>query len=117
MGNPLRLRLTGAEVSDITQAAQLVAGYHADFVLADKGYDADHFVETIEAQGAIPVIPPRSNRKDKRFYDRHLYKERHLVECFVNKIKHFRRVFTRFDKLARHYIAFVNIAALLIWLR
>lgn len=102
---------------DITQAEALIAGYHPDFVLADKGYDADHFVEAIESQGALPVIPPRSNRKHQRFYDRHLYKERHLVECFVSKIKQFRRVFTRFDKLARHYLAFVNLAAVLIWLR
>lgn len=113
----MRLRLSGAEVHDVTQAAALIAGYQPDFVLADKGYDADHFVEAIESQGALPVIPPKSNRKHQRFYDRHLYKERHLVECLVSKIKQFRRVFTRFDKLANHYFASVNLAAPLICLR
>jgi len=117
LGNPLRFRLTGAEVQDISQAAALIDGYHPDFVLADKGYDADHFVECIENQGAIPVVPPRSNRKEQRHYDKHLYRERHLVECFVNKIKHYRRVFSRFDKLASRYLSFVHFAAVLFWTR
>lgn len=117
MGNPLRFRLTGAEAHDITQAAALIAGYHSDYVTADKGYDADHFLESIESQGALPVVPPKANRKTQRYYDKHLYKERHLIECFINKIKHFRRVFSRFDKLASRYLSFVHLAAILIWTR
>ena len=71
----------------------------------------------ITAQGATPVMPPRANRKILREDDKDIAKERHLVECYSNKIKHFRRVFSRFDKLARHYLSFVFLAAALIWLR
>jgi transposase len=104
-------------VHDITQAEALIAGFHPDFVTADKGYDADPFIAAIENQGAEPVIPPRSNRTDQRYYDPHLYRERHLVECLVSKIKQYRRVFTRYDKLASHYLGFVCFAATLVWLK
>jgi transposase len=117
LGNPLRLLLTAAQVHDITQAGALIDGYHPDFVTADKGYDAAHFIAAIENQGAEPVIPPRSNRTHQRYYDPHLYRERHLVECFVNKIKQYRRVFTRYDKLASHYLGFACLAATLVWLK
>ena len=117
LGYPLRLLLTAAQVHDITQAEALIAGYHPDFVTADKGYDADPFIAAIENQGAEPVIPPKSNRKHQRYYDRHLYRERHLVECFFNKIKHYRRIFSRYDKLASRYLGFVKFVSTLIWLR
>jgi transposase len=117
LGNPLRFKLTAGQRNDITQAQALVEGFDSDYVIADKGYDADHFRQLITDMGAIPVIPPRSNRKDLYDYDTHLYKERHLVECFINKIKHFRRVFSRFDKLASRYLGFLSLVASLIWLR
>lgn len=63
------------------------------------------------------VIPPRSNRKVKRLYDRHVYKERHLIECFFGKIKHYRRIFSRFEKTACHFMGFVRFVAALIWMR
>ena len=63
-------------------------------MLADKGYDSQEFREHILALGMTAVIPPRSNRKEPAGYDRHLYRERHLVECFINKIKHYRRIFS-----------------------
>ena len=96
LGNPLRFILTGGQQHDITQAEELIAGYAGEHVLADKGYDAQEFRQHILELGMMPVIPPRSNRKAPADYDRHLYRERHLVECFINKIKHYRR-FTRFD--------------------
>lgn len=65
----------------------------------------------------MAVIPPRTNRKEQREYDTHLYQERHVVECFIGKIKHYRRVFSRFDKLASRYLGFLQFAAALIWLR
>ena len=117
LGNPLRFRLTAGQRNDITQAQALVEGFDSEYVIADKGYDADHFRQLIVKMGAIPVIPPRSNRKDLYDYDEHLYKERHLVECFINKIKHFRRIFSRFDKLATRYLGFLSLVASLIWLR
>jgi len=63
------------------------------------------------------VIPPRANRTEARDYDKHLYRERHLVECFINKIKHYRRIFSRFDKLAKRYLGFLSFVGALIWLR
>ena len=99
LGNPLRFILTGGQRHDITQAEELIAGYAGEQVLADKGYDSQEFREHILALGMTAVIPPRSNRKEPAGYDRHLYRERHLVECFINKIKHYRRIFSRFEKL------------------
>ena len=65
----------------------------------------------------MPVIPPRSNRKEPADYDRHLYRERHLVECFINKIKHYRRIFSRFEKLDVLFLAFISFALILDELR
>ncbi len=85
--------------------------------MADKAYDAEHIRATITELGAEPVIPPKSNRKQPHEYDRELYKERHLIECFIGKLKHYRRCFSRFDKLARNYLSFLHFASTLIWLR
>ncbi len=74
-------------------------------------------MQTIIEQGAQAVIPPRANRREQREYDRHLYRERHLVECFINKIKHYRRVFSRFEKLSKNYLGFLSFVSALIWLR
>jgi len=117
LGNALRFRLTAGQASDIKQAPALVEGFACEFVIGDKAYDSDPFVAQIEAQGASAVIPPRAKRKAPRAYDEHLYRERHLIECFINKLKQFRRVFSRFDKLSKNYLSFVHFASALIWLR
>jgi transposase len=117
LGNPLRFGLGAGQRHDITGAKALIAGFSAEYVVADKGYDSDELIEDIANMGAVAVIPPRSNRKTPREYDRHLYKERHLVECFINKIKHFRHIFSRFDKLASRYHGFLSFVGALIWLR
>jgi transposase len=120
LGNPLRLRLTGGQASDIGQAVELVDGFAFDRLIADRGYAAQAFYEWVVEQEIEPVIPPHQRAKgDKanRPYDRWWYRERHLVECFINKIKHFRRVFSRFDKLASRYMGFLLFASSLIWLR
>ena len=101
----------------MTQGAPLIKDLAAQAVIADKGYDADELIKTIIEQQAQAVIPPRSNRKEQRQYDRHLYRERHLVECFINKIKHYRRVFSRFEKLSKNYLGFLSFVSALIWLR
>lgn len=80
LGNPVRWLLTGGEVADITQAQALLEGMTADAVLADKGYDADALIDSIQASGAMAVIPPKLNRVVQRRYDRYLYKDRNLVE-------------------------------------
>ena len=109
--------LTPGQTADIKPAADLIRGKVATNILADKGYDFNEFIELIEVQSQQPVIPPRCNRLEQREYDRHTYKERHLVEVFFNKIKHFRRVSTRYEKLARNYLAFVQFASCMVWLR
>ena len=78
---------------------------------------SQEFRQLILELGMMPVIPPRSNRKAPADYDRHLYRERHLVECFINKIKHYRRIFSRFEKLDTRYLGFLHFTAALIWLR
>ena len=117
LGNPLRFKLTAGQRHDITQAEALIADYDFDYLIADKSYDADDFRHLIIEREAVPVIPPRANRKNLHDYDDHLYKERHLIECFINKIKHFRRIFSRYDKLASRYLGFLNFVGALIWLR
>lgn len=117
LGNPLRFKLTGGQNHDITQAEALMAQYRCEHVIGDKAYDSASFLQIILTQGAVPVIPPRSNRQVSRQYDEHLYKERHLVECFFNKIKHYRRIFSRFEKLAQRYLGFLSFVSSLIWLR
>jgi putative transposase len=86
-------------------------------VIADKGYDADHLCDAVAEAGAEVVIPPKRNRKAQRSYDADLYKERNRIERFFSKLKHFRRVATRYDKLLANYMGFVKLAAIAIWLR
>ncbi len=117
LGNPLRLRLTGGQAHDITEADNLIEGLTFDRLIADRGYDADPFRAKIAECGAEAVIPGRSNRREPIAYDKHLYKERHLVECFINKIKQYRRVFSRYDKLASRYLGFLSFVSALIWLK
>ena len=117
LGNPLRFTLTAGQEHDITQAEELIAGIESGHVIADRAYDSDEFRKSIAGNGAIPVIPPRSNRRKPHSYDEYLYRERHLVECFIGKIKHYRRIFSRFDKLAGIYLGFLHFVGTLIWLR
>jgi len=117
LGNPLRFCLSGGQRHDITQAQVLIAGYDFKRAIADSAYDADEFLDLLDEQQAEAVIPPRKNRKESRDYDRHLYKERHLVECFFHKIKQYRRIFSRFEKLDKRYLGFLSFVGALIWLR
>jgi transposase len=114
---PLRFRLTGGQRHDITQAAALAEGYEFGALIADAGYDSADFIRSIKERGAEAVIRPRRSRKEQREIDRHTYKERHLVECFIGKVKHYRRIFSRFDKLATRYLSFLSLVAAIIWLR
>ena len=116
LGNPLRLLLTAGQASEYGQANALIEGFEAEYVLADKGYDSDEFVQTITATGAQAVIPPRNHRNTLREYDREVYKERNLVERLFQKLKQFRRIATRYERLARNYQAMLYLAASLIWL-
>ena len=116
LGNPLRVILSAGQMADIEQATALIKGQSAQFIVADKGFDSDAFIETISAQGGCAVIPPRSNRLNPRTFDRHIYKSRNLIERFFCRIKQFRRIATRYDKLANSFLAFVHLACAIVWL-
>lgn len=119
LGNPLDFILTGGQASDIGQAENLLAltPEGATALLGDKGYDSDAFIQRLSGKGIEPVIPSRSNRNNPRDCDWFVYKERHLIECFFNKIKHYRRIFSRYEKMARNYMGFIRFVSVLIWLR
>ena len=118
MGNPLRFLLTGGNEADITAAPALLdsCDVQTEYVLADKGYDSDDFVKQIERRGSIAVIPLRSNRKNLGSAMPCVSIET-LGEIFFNKIKHYRRISSRFEKLARVFLAMIHIASCMIWLR
>ena len=112
LGQVLKCILMAGNRNDITQGPALVERMRGANILADKGYDCDAFVLQLEAQQYIPLIPPPKKRKLPRAYDKHLSLARPLVECFLVKIKNFRRAFSRFDKKAsvfREFLAFVSI--------
>ena len=117
LGNPLCFILTGGERHESTQAEALLGEQVGDYVLGDRAFDSDDLIAFIIDHGAIPVIPSRKNRKEPREYDTWRYRERALVECFFNKIKQFRHIFSRFDKLASRFLGFLHFAGALIWLR
>ena len=117
LGNPLALSLTGGQVHDITQAEALTALVEPQALLADKGYDADRFVESLTVRAIKTVIPPKSNRKIKRDCDFALYRERNLVERFFNTIKHFRAIATRYEKTAQNFLAGLHLVCALAWLK
>lgn len=117
MGNPLALSLTGGQAHDITQAETLVANLAPDAVLADKGYDSDDFIASLERREIEAVIPPKANRKIKRDCDYALYAERNLIERFFQYIKQFRGVATRYEKTARNFLAGLHLVCALAWLK
>ncbi len=117
LGNPTRLYLTAGQASDLEGADALLGSLAADIVIADKGYDAhERVLARLEKVGKTAVIPPKANRKQKRDYDKELYKARHLVENFFAKLKQFRAIATRYDKTARNFLAAIYFASVLIWL-
>jgi transposase len=115
-GNPVRWRLTPGQRHEIPQAPARLEGLRPQAGVADKALDAQGFIEGLENTGAQAVIPPRDNRPETRNYDRHRYKDRHLVERFFNRIKHFRRIATRYEKLDRRYLAFLSLVCTFVWL-
>ena len=116
-GVALRFILTAGQCHDLTQGIELIEGFSCDYVIGDKGYDSDALIAAIEAMGAVAVIPPRENRVDPRCYDEELYKTRNLIERFIGYLKRYRRVFSRYDKLAVRYLGFVYFATVLIQCR
>ena len=108
--------LTPGQTHDVTQAQTLLESITAHSVAADKAYDADALIQRIVQSGARAVIPPKENRKQQRPYDKHQYRHRNLIERFFCRMKHFRRVATRYDKLASRFSTFIALVACFIWL-
>ena len=117
LGNPTGFILTPGQACDLDGADILLPQIEADILIADKGFDADErVIEPLEKAGKSTVIPPKSNRKYKRDYDKELYKARHLIENFFAKLKQFRAIATRYDKRAINFLAGIYLASIVIWL-
>ena len=117
LGNPIRFHLTGGQASDLDGADALLPTIDAAIVIADKGYDAqERVVDPLLKQGKQAVIPSRKSCKEKRKYDWHLYKARHLVENFFARLKQYRCIATRYDKTACAFLGGIHLAAAIVWL-
>ncbi|WP_416240761.1 IS5 family transposase [Acinetobacter sp. WCHAc010034] len=116
-GLPIDFKITGGQVHDSQVAEQLIEVVEeADYLIADKGYDAETIRIFIKNKNMIPIIPMRSNSKRlNKEFDKYLYRLRHLVENAFARLKHFRAIATRFDKLARNYQSMIYIACMFIW--
>ena len=109
----MRWLLTPGQRNDVTQAEALLNGLTMGAVVADRGYDADWLVARIAAAGAEAVIPPKANRIERRAYDANLYADRNKIERLFGRLKHYRRVATRYEKLGRNYLAMVYVASIM----
>jgi transposase len=116
LGRPVRFSITPGQAGDITAAPALLHGLKADAVLADKAYDSNALRALIEAMGAEAVIPSNRTRKVIIPHDAISYKHRNRIERCFNKLKHFRRFATRYDRRTIHFAGFVGLAAAMIWL-
>ena len=116
MGNPLRFLLTPGQRHDSKAAPELLNGVIAKAFLADKAYDSNKIIQAAQAQAMEVIIPSKANRKQQRALDTHRYKARHLIENLFQRMKVFRRVATRYDKLDIRFLGFVHIAGIMKWL-
>ncbi|MEW6019961.1 MAG: IS5 family transposase [Pseudomonadota bacterium] len=117
-GLPLRIVLSAGQASDKAAVAELIDGLPpAQALIADRGYDAQAVIELVRSRGGCAHIPTQKDRKLQRSVDPAIYRQRNLVERFFCKLKHFRRIATRFDKLARNFLAAVLLASTRLWLR
>jgi transposase len=117
LGNPTRFYLTEGQAHDLEGSDQFLENFQAEALLADKAFDADErVIQKLESQGKEAVIPPKSNRKNPRAYDKELYKARHLIENFFAKLKQYRAIATRYDKLANTFLGAIYLASAVVWL-
>lgn len=117
LGRPVRFLIAAGQSHDILAVPALLDGHRPGAVLADRAYDANSLRRYLDQIGAEAVIPSTRSRKTPIPHDLRIYKLRNRVERCFNKLKHFRRFATRFDRLARHYLAFIHIAASMLWMR
>ncbi len=119
MGLPVAVVLTGGQVSDVKGYGPVMAepGPQPKILLGDKGYDADAILIDLDEKGVEAVIPPKRNRKIQRVIDGYVYALRNLVERCFAKLKHSRRLATRYDKTADSFLGFILIASIRLWIR
>lgn len=117
LGRPLRFIITAGQVGDVTAAPALVEGFAYGAVLADKAYDSNAFRRCVTDIGAAAVIPSNRTRKILIPHDATAYKRRNRIERCFNRLKHFRRFATRYDRRTIHFTGFIHLAAAMIWLR
>ena len=117
LGRPLRFILTAGLVGDVLSAPALLEGCRAEAVLADKAYDSNAFRQIIADSGAEAVIPSNRTRKIIIAHDQAIYRHRNRIERCFNKLKHFRRFATRYDRRAIYFLAFIHLAAAMLWMR
>jgi transposase len=117
-GRPIRLLLGAGQESDIARAQELIGDLpKGAMLLADKGYDANALRQSVNERGAWSNIPPKANREDPICFSKYLHRQRNLVECFFNKIKHYRRIATRYDKLDENHLAALKLVSVRLWLK
>jgi transposase len=115
LGYPLRTIISGGEEADIKYANALVNNEPCDYLLADRGYDADQLRKDLQSNNTTPVIPGRSTRLKEIVYDKYIYQERNMIERFFNRLKNFRRLATRYDKRAYMFQAFITLFCVFKW--
>ena len=111
----MRFALTGGQAADGPQAVPLLTGIETGAVLADKGYESNRILAFIRSGGATAVIPPKANRKEPWEYDRELYRQRNLIERTFNKLKHWRRIATRYDRRSIHFLSVLYLVSAVVW--
>jgi transposase len=112
---PVRFFVTAGTTADCAVAAQLIEGFAAQYLLADRGYDTNEILAFAQGSGIEAVIPPKKNRKAQRDYDRHLYKLRRLVENAFLHLKRWRGIATRYAMNTASFVAAVQIRCISIW--
>jgi transposase len=117
LGRPLRFILTGGEVHDSRTGEAMLEGVSGGAVIADKAYDSNAIRTAIASAGMQAVIPSNRRRNVIIPHDEILYRERNCIERCFNKLKHFRRIATRYDRRAVHFLAFLCLAAAMLWMR
>jgi transposase len=116
-GRPLRFILTGGEAHDVTTVPDLLADIAATGVIADRAYDSNAVRQRIANAGAAAIIPSKRSRTVLIPHDKIAYRLRNRIERFINKLKHFRHIATRYDRRALHFLACLHIASAMIWMR
>lgn len=116
-GRPVRFLIAPGQSHDILAVPALLEGQHPKAVLADRAYDANSLRQNLKTIGATAVIPSTRSRKTPIPHDPVVYRLRNRIERCFNKLKHFRRFATRYDRLPTHYMAFIHLAASMLWMR